>query len=129
MAISLRQKSGSTPLKTLDIRPATREYVPTIIEFWHQEGAKKQFFPEYSVADLLSYDGLLRGLELEDVFLAFSGEELVGTVAAWDQKSFRQSVVRGYNRRLTFLRIPYNVTARVTKNPILRRPGSNLGRS
>jgi len=126
MAISLQQKLRLAPSKTLEIRPATRKDVPPIIEFWQQEGARKQFFPEYSAADLLSSKGLLHGLELEDFFLAFSGEELVGTVVAWDQKSFRQSVVTGYNRRLTFLRLPYNATARLVGYPILPRPGSSL---
>jgi hypothetical protein len=126
MAISLRQKLKFVASKTLEIRPATLEDVTAIIEFWQQEGARKQFFPEYSAADLLSYEGLLRGLELKDIFLAFSEEELVGTVAAWDQRSFRQSVVRGYNRRLKFLRIPYNGVARLMGYPILPRPGSNM---
>jgi len=126
MAISLQQKLRSASSKALEIRLATREEVPAIIEFWQQEGTRKQFFPEYSAADLLSSEGLLRGLELEDIFLAFSGEELVGTMAAWDQKSFRQSVVRGYNRRLTFLRLPYNGVARLLGYPILPRPGSTL---
>jgi len=126
MAISLRQKLRLTPVKTLDIRPAAREDVPAIIEFWRQEGAKKQFFPEYTAADLLSSSGLLRGLELRDVFLAFSGEKLVGTSAAWDQKSSRQSLVTGYNKRLSLLRLPYNVIARLLGYPILPRPGSNL---
>jgi hypothetical protein len=126
MAISLQQKPRLASSKTLEIRTATPEDMPPIIEFWQQEGARKQFFPEYSTADLLSSKGLLHGLELEDIFLAFSGEELVGTVAAWDQKSFRQSVVTGYNRRLTFLRLPYNATARLVGYPILPRPGSSL---
>ncbi len=126
MAISLRQKFRSAPSKTLEIRPAMREDLPAIIEFWQREGGRKQFFPKYGATDLLSSDGLLRGLELEDIFLAFSGEELVGTVAAWEQKSFRQSVVMGYNKRLTFLRLPYNGIARLLGYPILPHPGSNL---
>ncbi len=126
MAISMQQKLKSASSKAIDIRLATREDIHAIIGFWQQEGAKKQFFPEYSATDLLSSEGLLRGLELEDVFLAFSGEELVGTVAAWDQKSFRQSIVRGYGRRLKFLRLPYNATAWLLGYPILPRPGSNL---
>jgi hypothetical protein len=126
MAISLQQNFRSAPSKTLEIRRATQEDVPAIIEFWQREGGRKQFFPEYSDADLLSSDGLLRGLRPEDVFLAFTGKELVGTMAVWEQKSFRQSVVTGYNKQLTFLRLPYNAIARLLGYPILPRLGSNL---
>ncbi len=126
MAISMQQNKKIASSREVNIRCATREDVPAIIEFWRQEGAKKQFFPEYKAADLLSSDGLLRGLKLEDTFLAFDGEELVGTTAAWDQKSFRQSLVTGYNKQLRFMRLPYNGIARLLRYPILPNPGSIL---
>jgi radical SAM superfamily enzyme YgiQ (UPF0313 family) len=126
MAISLRNRLRLAHSGVLEIRSAERQDVPSIIRFWQHVGAKRQFFPEYSAADLLSSEGLLRGLRLENIILAVSGQELVGTVAAWDQKSFRQSVVTGYNRRLASLRLPYNITARLLGYPVLPRPGSSL---
>jgi len=124
MVINPRQRLKPFPSEALEIRPVMQEDVPVIIRFWQQEGARKQFFPEYNALDLLFGDGLLHRLELKDILLAFSEQELVGTVAAWDQKSFRQNVVTGYNKRLTLLRLPYNWIARLLGYPILPPPGS-----
>ena len=126
MAISLRQRLKSVPSEMLGIRQAECEDVPLMIRFWQQEGARKQFFPEYNAEDLLSSDGLLHGLDLKDILLAYSGQELVGTMAAWDQTSFRQSLVIGYNRRLSLLRLPYNWIAPLLRYPMLPHPGSIL---
>lgn len=127
MAISLQQKPRPVRPETFEIRSAMPEDIPVIVEFWRREGVNKQFFPEYTAEDLLRAEGLLRGLELKNVLLAYSRSELVGTAAAWDQKSFRQSLVTGYNRQLTLFRLPYNVIARLLAYPILPRPGSYLG--
>ncbi len=126
VAISLKQKVKDSPV-CLTIRSARAEDVPDIIEFWHREGSRKQFFPEYSADDLLSANGLLRGLYPENILLAHVGGEVVGTVAAWDQSAFRQVMVTGYSRRLTLLRPLYNMVAQFLGYPVfLPRAGSPI---
>jgi len=125
-AISLHQKAKTACSDSLVIRPASVDDVPEIVEFLQREGSQKQFFPEYTAEDLLSSQGLLRGLELKNIFLAYSDGKLVGTTAVWDQRSFRQSRVIGYSTRLTILRLPYNWASGFLGYPILPRPGFNL---
>jgi hypothetical protein len=97
-----------------------------VVEFLNREGASKQFFPEYRVADFGVSGGLLYHLGWEDVFLAFRGNELVGALAAWDQRAFRRWQVTGYAAWLRLLWLPLNLAARFRKMPLLPRPGSAL---
>jgi hypothetical protein len=126
LAISLRPRRRFTLPAGLQIRPAAPADIPALIEFWQREGPQKQFFPHYLAADLTRPDGLLRGLHTEDILLAYQQDLLVGTLAAWDQKAFRQSRVTAYNRWLGALRSPYNLLAGVVGYPHLPPPGANL---
>jgi radical SAM superfamily enzyme YgiQ (UPF0313 family) len=126
LAISLRQRPRFSLQDNLRIRPAVVEDIPSLIEFWHREGSNKQFFPGYEVKDLTEPDGLLRGLNPDDILLAFEKDTLAGTIAAWDQRPFRQSRVTGYSHWLGALRSPYNLGARFLGYPQLPPPGSNL---
>jgi radical SAM superfamily enzyme YgiQ (UPF0313 family) len=125
MAISLKQKVKESPV-CLDIRSAQVNDIASIIEFWQHEGSRKQFFPQYTVDDLLSDDGLLQGLHPGSILLAHAEGELVGTVAAWDQNEFRQIMVAGYSRQLTLLRPLYNIMAETLEYPVLPRVGTYL---
>jgi hypothetical protein len=126
LAISLKQKVKDSPV-CLTIRSARAEDIPDIIEFWHREGSRKQFFPEYSADDLLSANGLLRGLHPENILLAHVGGEVVGTAAAWDQSASRQVMVSGYSRRIALLRPLYNMVAQFLGYPVfLPRVGSYI---
>lgn len=53
------------------------------------------FAPCFRAEDLHRSD-LCRGLLAEDFFLARRGDRLVGCLALWDQRAFKQTVVRGY---------------------------------
>jgi radical SAM superfamily enzyme YgiQ (UPF0313 family) len=125
MAISLDQRPKAHRNRDVEVRPATRDDLPDLVRFWRGEGRLKQFFPAYS-ADDFSDHGLLRGLDPSDVLMAVSGGQAVGTAAAWDQKSFRQSVVTGYSTALGALRPLYNGLASLLKYPQLPAPGSCL---
>ena len=57
------------------------------------------------------------------MLLAFRGGALVGTLAAWDQHGFRQSVVHGYGGTLRWARPAYNAYARLRGLPPLPQPG------
>lgn len=66
------------------------------------------------------------GLPLHRFLLAFDGGEVVACGALWDQRSFRQSVIRGYSRPLTIARPVVNLASRVLGTPRLPRGGSVL---
>jgi hypothetical protein len=50
----------------------------------------------------------------------------VGTLGKWDQSGFKQTVVRGYGRRLSLLRPVYNLAASVLSCARYPAPGSAL---
>ena len=59
-------------------------------------GPSRQLFPVVTAAQMTATTGVLRGLGHEDFLLARDGGRPVGTLAVWDQDSFRQSMVAGY---------------------------------
>lgn len=126
LAVGLRQRARMHTPSTFDIRRANRVDVPQIIRFLHSEGPTKQFFPQYTEHDIVSDEGLLRGLAVEDIFLAFDGNALVGTVAVWDQKSFRQDIITGYQGSTGVLRPFLNIAARIQGYPVLPPAGTML---
>ena len=96
----------------------------TIVAFLQSEGRSRQFFPKYQVADFDTAGGLLSHLKWNDIFLGFHGDELVGVVAAWDQRAVRRWRVTGYANWLCALRLPFNLLARIRRMPRLPKPGS-----
>ena len=126
LAVGLGQTNPFSSSDSFTVRRATEKDADGVASFLNSEGPKKQFFPVYTADDLLSPVGLLRGLSMEDVFLAFSGSDLVGTVATWDQRAFRQAMIAGYGGLVRMGRPAYNAFARVTGYPRLPAPGSTL---
>jgi hypothetical protein len=122
MAVSLQFRSAGSGRSGIRVRHASAADGPAIIEFLNREGRSRQFFPQYQVGDFGPDGGLLSHLQWEDVFTAFRGEDLIGVVAAWDQRGFRQWQVTGYDAWLGLLRIPINLVAKVRKMPLIPKP-------
>ena len=117
---------GNTNGRSVTIRSATQDDLPSVLAFLSAEGPRRQFFPCYAAEDFFSSTGILRDLAAEDLLLAFRNGRLVGTLGVWDQRSFRQSVVERYSTRLRWLRPWYNVQARLTGRPALPPTGEPL---
>jgi len=83
------------------IRRATRRDLDEVLGFLARHGAKRNLFPVVTAGDLL---GDLPGLSLDDVLLDASRGRVRGVMAVWDQHALRQTVVRGYGRRLAALK-------------------------
>ena len=126
VAASLHTRSCCHRNSALCVRRATGTDGLAVIEFLNREGRTRQFFPEYQLHDFGRPGGLLSHLEWKDVFLAFRANELVGVLAAWDQRTFRRWQVTGYAPWLRWLRVPLNLAARLRKMPHLPRPGSSM---
>jgi len=108
------------------VRTARSDDLARVVEFWREHGPERQFFPAYSARDLTSSTGLLRGLAPEDILVAEHRGEILGTVAVWDQRAFRQNVVIGYSPLLGSVRRAYNGLARLAGYPRLPVPGDGL---
>ncbi len=122
MAVGLRPRSrGGSP--QLHLRPATPDDRSALVGFLRSEGSKRQFFPVYEPDDFGRGGGVLHGLNWEDIILAWRGSELVGTAAAWDQRSFRCWRITGYAPSLRMLRRFINFIAACRGRPALPAPG------
>jgi hypothetical protein len=99
----------------IEITATTTDDEHALIRFLHEHGARRQFFPAWQATDFDS--PATQGLRLSDVLLARRHGEIVGVSGWWDQSSFKQTVVHGYDRWLSLSRPFYNIAA-----PLLQRP-------
>ena len=107
----------------LQVRQATPRDVPTMQEFFNREAPRKQFSPVYQF-DGLGRSDYYRGAKLENFFLAYAGEELVGLLGAWDQGNYKKMLVRGYGGALRWLRPWINAFSRLRGGIELPAPGT-----
>ncbi len=105
----------------LKIQTPKREQLPWIFQFINDEYQSKQFAPKYGVKDW--HTPRMQGLELQDILVATRGNDIVGVIAAWDQQSFRQTVIESYSRELKMVRPFYNLLSRLTPLKPLPAPG------
>lgn len=83
-----------------------------LFAFLAREHARRQFAPCYTAADMGT--ARLRGLNMEDFWLAWRGGEIVGALAVWDQHAFRQIHVESYHDAWRWLKPLYNAACRLT---------------
>ncbi len=100
------------------IRSAGEPDLTAIISFLGS-GSRRQFYPRYRREDFDGAHGLLRGIHPGDILLAEDSNEIVGTLAVWDQTPFKQSRIEGYSGWLRGLRSLCNVYARCRRMPTL----------
>lgn len=101
------------------------ELLGEITECLARNGRRFQFAPAWTVGDLASPERV-RGLALEDFFVARRGAKVVGCVALWDQRAFKQAIVRGYAARLARWRPLTNLMGPPLGIPRLPRVGAPL---
>jgi hypothetical protein len=83
-----------------------------------------QAAPRWSSADFSSTR--TRGLDVSDFTVAVRRGRVVGCAACWDQRAFKQVVVRGYAPRLARWRRAVNLLSAFTGAPTLPPAGSRL---
>lgn len=119
-------KFKSTLEKKLIIRRARMVDIGEIVRFLNQEGRRRQFFPLYETYHFEKNSGLLRGLLIENVVLAYRNGKLVGMMALWDQTGFRQWKIKKYKKALRYL-IPFiNAFAWAQRKPFLPKAGETI---
>jgi hypothetical protein len=90
-----------------------------------RHGTDHQFHPVWTERVLRSEDRC-RGLAPEDYFLCRDGEQWLGCLALWDQRSFKQTVIHGYSKQLARTRPLLNAVAPLLSRPRLPSPGARL---
>lgn len=113
------------PVPGLEVRQATEADQGEIVAALGRWGRRHAFCPVWSEATL-SHPERCRDLALTDFVLACRKGRVVGCVALWDQQSFKQSLVHGYQGALGWVRRGVNVAAPVLGLPRLPEPGEPL---
>jgi hypothetical protein len=123
VAVALRPGKAKNRVGGISVRSARQEDLPAVLDFLQSLGNRRQFFPFLGASDFLTPDGAMRGLSFDMLLLAERQGRLIGTLAGWDQQSFRQSVVHSYSGWLRSCRPWYNAWARLRGLPELPQPG------
>ncbi|MEA5581228.1 hypothetical protein VB620_07730 [Nodularia harveyana UHCC-0300] len=121
-AIHLDLPKSEIKIRGVTFQRGKPEMLPEILAFIKQWRSQKQFAPDYNIDDFHSHR--LRGLKAEDFYLAIRNNELVGTIAAWEQETFRQTHIESYSPSLARMRFFYNLLAQVTPLKPLPSPGT-----
>ena len=92
-----------------------------IVECLRRNGRRYQFAPCWTAEHLRSEERT-RNLGPENFYVARRGGAIVGCLTYWDQRAFKQTVVRGYSGWLGVARPLFNLF----RSPRLPAPGESL---
>jgi hypothetical protein len=96
------------------------------LQFIDETGRLRLFFPRYTAADFFGGTPGLRGIDPRNFWLCRRNGQIAGTLAAWDQSSFKQTVVERYHGPLRFWRPMHNLVAPAIGWPRFPAPGARL---
>ena len=126
--LSLTYATGAVrnkPRDDVSIEAAGPQDMLEISALLMRNGRRFQFAPRRTDADLLS-TARARGLRPQDFLVARGASGIIGCLACWDQRDFKQIVVRGYSRRVRLARPMWNALAPLARWPQLPRVGTSL---
>jgi hypothetical protein len=109
----------------VQLRQGSAATVDEIAACLQRNLGRYQFAPRWSAADLQS-SPRTRGLSPEDFTVAIAGRHIVGCAALWDQRAFKQVIVRGYQPSLRRMRPFVNLAAHLLGRPPLPAVGRPL---
>lgn len=121
ISLSKRRKKRTSNLL---IRKAQLNDVNKMQKFFNMEAKKKQWYPCYEFSKLT--DDYYQDIHIEDFYLAFNGDNLVGITGTWDQKNFKQTKVFSYSPMLKKLRPAINALSAITGGFKLPPEGGKL---
>ncbi len=104
---------------------ADRVHVDELVAFLNAEGRRRQFAPVRTRVDFTA-GRRLRGLDMSSVFVVRRAGRLVGTLALWDQRAYKQDIVDSYGRSLARLRPVLDLALRASGAAPLPEPGGEI---
>jgi hypothetical protein len=110
--------------KKFHVRRAIPSDIPGMQALANRENAKVNYSPYYDFSQLNSH--YYQGLEISNFFLAFENDTIVGICGVWDQNSFKQTRITGYDKLLSTIRPIYNLIATTGFFSPLPKAGSIL---
>jgi ribosomal protein S18 acetylase RimI-like enzyme len=125
LAIAVNQRLRVRLPTEIQLTCGTTPFVAEIASCVNRHGSRAQFFPCWTSADLSS-PSRCRGLAIDDFVVASTAGRVVGCAACWDQRAFKQVVVRGYAPVLGRWRRAINMFSSLTGAPALPEVGAQL---
>jgi hypothetical protein len=95
-----------------------------LITVFNEHGCRQQFTPRWSNAELTALNPL--GLRESDFRFIHRRGQVVACAALWDQRAFKQTVVRGYAPGLALARPALNLASRIVGGTRLPAVGQTL---
>jgi hypothetical protein len=123
LAIPVRYRERGLK-SSVELRRGSIDLTDDIVECLRRNGQRSQFFPCWTAADIRSVR--TRNLEISDLVVAMRQARVVGCIACWDQRAFKQVVVRGYAPRLGRVRPLLNMVSPLLGAPRLPPIDSEL---
>ena len=121
---SSRAKNARASKWKIDRGSSASADINKLVGLLNEHNNACQFAPCWSAAELNSLQPL--GLEASDFCIVSNGERMAACGALWDQRSFRQTVIRQYAPSLAFVRPVFNAFARIVDQPRLPAVGETL---
>lgn len=94
------------------VRQANPSDIENLQRFIHLESAKISHFPVYDLSVLGS--SYYHQLKIEDFFICFENDKIVGTCFVWNQKSYKQTRISSYSKTYKWIRPLYNLLTSFT---------------
>jgi hypothetical protein len=105
------------------LRRARKDQLEEIADCLQRNLQRYQFAPCWTAESL---SNRCRDLKAEDFLVALRDGRIVGTMATWDQRNFKQTIVHDYAPTLGRLRPAVNLFAQYLPLPHLPPPGQEL---
>ena len=100
-----------------------------IVDVPDRYGRRHQFSRCWTVWRSAHVTGTRSGLAWRDFTLALRDDRVVGCVACWDQRAFKQAIVRGYSGRLARWRPVLNAWSHRSSAPHIFQPSESRSHS
>lgn len=125
VTFTIPARRGARRRSPRQVEQGSKEQLAPIAARLAEHGSNYQFHPVWH-EDTLRSATRCRGLVAEDFLLCRDNGELRGCLALWDQRAFKQTVIRGYSRKLGRVRPLLNIAAPIIGRPRLPAPGASL---
>lgn len=122
----LSQQASSAQLKRITQCEAEAKHILLMNDFVKKMSAYYNYIPAYDFSELVQKQPYFQGLELKDFQLYFDGDHLVGMFGLWDQHSFKQTKIVGYDKVIGFARPFYNLYAQFSGGLSLPKKGQSM---
>jgi hypothetical protein len=124
LALPARPRRARAPTG-VEITPGSAVLLADIADCLQRNYSRYAMAPLWTTEDLTSPERC-RNLSAADFLVALRKNRVVGCVALWDQRMFKQHVVRGYSTRIDRWRKPINWATRLLALPQLPEVGRPL---